>query len=258
MSARRYTGRMKSRSPSLALMASLVASFVAGAQPPAAPDAAAPPPPPQYQVEILVFANREFEPSEERFSREPAANELGNPIARRAAPVFDDSTFDVLRPGIPGDTGAEEPAEFRFRLLRPEELQLGAEYQRLARLPAYAPLLHAGWVQPGLPEEQSRPFDLALLGAFNPRGSVRVYLSRFLHVNLDLTYQGSVDTAVAAPAATIELGEFALAPRFTLVTERNVRSGELHYFDHPAFGVLVKITPLPADAPTSPGRRPAA
>ena len=40
----------------------------------------------------------------------------------------------------------------------------------------------------------------------------------------------------------------ALPPRFTLTAERQARSGELHYFDHPAFGLLVKVTPLPPDA----------
>jgi hypothetical protein len=118
-------------------------------------------------------------------------------------------------------------------------------------------LLHTGWVQAGLPEDQAPVFDLATLGSLNPRGTVRLYLSRFLHVNLDLTYQG---TAVAANAAQpTGLDEFAFAPRYKLETERNVRSGELHYFDHPAFGVLVKVTPVPAQSGTgTTGRRPAA
>jgi hypothetical protein len=244
------------------LLAAVAVSFLAAAQPPAPappPDSAAPPPAPQYQVEILIFANREFDPSEERFSHELTANDIDAAATLRDVPVFDESTFGALQPGVPADAAAADTTGFGFRLLRPEELQLRAEYQKLGRIPAYAPLLHGGWVQPGLPEEQSQPIDLAWLGALNPRGSVRVYLTRFLHVNLDLMYQGAADTtATAASAASSELAELALAPRFKLVTERNVRSGELHYFDHPAFGVLVKVTPLPADATTSTGRRPAA
>jgi hypothetical protein len=138
-----------------------------------------------------------------------------------------------------------------FRPLSAAELQLRSEYQRLSRLPDYVPLLHAGWVQAALPEDQAPVFDLAMLGLSNPRGTVRVYLSRFLHVNLDVTYQA------ASPAAgNGELDEFTIAPRYTLLTERNVRSGELHYFDHPAFGVLLKITPLPAQSTSN--RRPPA
>jgi len=241
------------------------------ATPPAPSEATAPPPSqatpdasaspvPQYQVEVLVFANREFDPTEEHFSQELASNVIGTPDTLREAPVFDDSNFGPLAPLEPPplDAPIADPMAFRFRMLRPEELQLGAEYRRLERLEAYAPLLHAGWVQPGLPEEQSRPFDLALVGALNPRGSVRVYLSRFLHVNLDLTYQAAAGAATTDSSSEVsELSEFNFAPRYQLVTERNVRSGELHYFDHPAFGVLVKITPLPAETGIS-GGRPAA
>jgi hypothetical protein len=138
--------------------------------------------------------------------------------------------------------------------LLPAELELRSEYQRLSRDPAYAPLLHAGWVQAGLPEDQAPVFDLASLGTANPRGTVRLYLSRFLHVNLDLTYQAP---AGGAPVNSGDLDEFAIAPRYTLVNERNVRSGELHYFDHPAFGVLVKITPVAAQSGASSRRPPA-
>ena len=242
--------------PLSALLAA-AASFIAIAQTTAVPlSPPAAPPAPQYQVEIIVFANREFDPTEERFPQERGAMPFSASATLREAPVFDETTLPLPQSLLLAPEGVIDATEFRFRLLLPEELQLSAEYQRIRRIPTYLPLLHAGWVQAGLPEEQSRPFDLSLLGALNPRGSIRVYLSRFLHVNLDLTYQGSA--AAAAPAANGGLGEFPLAPSFKLVTERNVRSSELHYFDHPAFGVLVKITPLPADTTTATGRRPAA
>jgi hypothetical protein len=118
--------------------------------------------------------------------------------------------------------------------------------------------VHAGWVQPGLPEDQAKPFDLTMLGVTNPRGYLRVYLSRFLHVSLDISYQDGAAPAARAEPIGNELREIALPPRYRLVTERQARSGELHYFDHPAFGVLVKITPVPTGNPGSTGRRPAA
>ena len=118
--------------------------------------------------------------------------------------------------------------------------------------------LHAGWVQPGLPDDQTKPFDLAQLGVLNPRGSVRVYLSRFLHVSLDLAYQEAAVPELASAAPAGDLREVTFAHRYRLTTERQARSGELHYFDHPAFGVLVKITPVPTGNAPSTGRRPAA
>jgi len=236
------------------LATALVAAACAGplsAQPAAAPS----PPIPQYQVEIIVFAHREFDAGEERFSQE-----LG-PRTNQSEALLEVPIYVEPSPPLPTDpalAGQPAPVEdpLAFRLLAPEQLQLNAEYRKLTNLGAYRTLVHAGWVQPGLPEDQAKPFDLTLLGVTNPRGYVRVYLSRFLHVGLDISYQDGA----AAPAAADgnELREIALPPRYRLVTERQTRSGELHYFDHPAFGVLVKVTPVPTGNPSSTGRRPAA
>jgi hypothetical protein len=143
---------------------------------------------------------------------------------------------------------------FSVRPLAPEELKLGNEYRRIRALSAYVPLVHAGWVQPGLPEDDATPFDLKTLGVLNPRGTVRVHLSRFLHITLDLTYQAP-SAAPAAAGSSDGLDEIFLAPQYSLKATRNVRSSELHYFDHPAFGALVRVTPVPE--PDAAGRRPA-
>jgi hypothetical protein len=218
-----------------------------------------PPGPPLYQVEVLIFAYRDFDKNEERFARE--APPRGADEARRPVPVFDESTLEPLEPapGAPGELappGADDPTAtdpLGFRILRPEELQLTAEYRKLERVPTYLALAHGGWVQAGLPEDQSQPFDLAQLGVMNPSGTIRVYLSRFLHVTVDLSYRDTLHGAAAAPAGG--LAEVDIAPRYDLDAQRQTRSGELQYFDHPAFGVLVKVTPVPG---TQRGTRPAA
>ncbi len=227
----------------------------------------------RYQVEIIVFANRDFDRNEERFEEEltPSANALLEPLL--PSPTFEEPSFaptpeeSVAAPPLEEtplleEIPLEEPVEdpLAVRTLTPDELQLGPQYRRLQNLGAYTPLVHGGWVQPGLPEEQSVSFDLGQLGALNPRGTVQVYLSRFLHVNIDLTYKEPAPNVVASPAAFgNEIRELTLAPRYRLVTQRQLRSGELHYFDHPAFGVLLKVTPVPtAPKDVSPGGRPAA
>jgi hypothetical protein len=222
---------------------------------------------PRFMVEIIVFANRDFDPGEERFAQEFAPIQVGQTEVLPDLPIVEEPDLQPA-PESPAVTEREAesapaaelaPAEdpLAVRIMAPEELALGNEFRRLTNLSAYHPLVHAGWVLPGLPEEQSVAFDLGSLGVTNPRGTVRVYLSRFLHVSLDLTYQDGADSAV--PTSDGELKEISLAPRYRLVTQRQVRSGELHYFDHPAFGVLVKITPVPVETDTSSaGRRPAA
>lgn len=244
--------------------ASIACATLSLAQAQQAP-AADPAPIPRYEVEVIVFGHRNFDPTEESF--EQTLNGFdGAPAALREVPSFDESTFaprdapqtPVFEPLAEVDPlAAERALALRVRPLRPDELKLGVEYRKLRAISAYEPLVHVGWVQPGLPETDAVPIDLGTLGILNPRGTVRVHLSRFLHITLDLTYQAK---GSAAPAATATAGdgldEIVLAPQFRLQATRSARSNELHYFDHPAFGVLVRVTPVPAEV--SGGRRPAA
>jgi len=233
---------------------------------------------PQFQVEVLVFTHRDFDASEEQFAledrRKPAPEEslrsfdtlAGGVLFDADAPVSLDTSPRVTDNTAPvepdaaavADAAAVPENEFRFRVLRPEELQLTNQYRVLARLPAYHPLVHGGWVQLGLPDSATIPVDLGVLGVANPAGTVRLSLTRFLHVKLDLTY---IDTQAAqrAPApAPGDLTELPIAPRYHIDAERTTRSGEVHYFDHPAFGVLIKVTPVKAESNATPGPRPAA
>jgi hypothetical protein len=253
-----------------------LAGVSAAQNPPPAPTLTAAPTPqraaPQFQVEVLIFTHRDFDPGEEQFAlearRAPAPEQ---PL--RALDAFEDGvTFDpdapvsleVPPPAADGAPPLEPDAattpenEFTFRVLRPEELQLTSQYRVLARLPAYHPLVHGGWVQLGLPDNEALPIDLGVLGIANPAGTIRLSLTRFLHVKLDLTYVDTQGVQAGLAPASGELTELPIAPRYHLDAERTTRSGELHYFDHPAFGVLIKVTPVKADSNTAPGPRPAA
>jgi hypothetical protein len=249
----------------LAAAAALLASAAAAQAPP--PPAAELELPPRYEVEVLIFANRSFDPTEERFEYAPSGFGADASTQLQEAPVFDDAWLDALRdgppqtqspppqPSTPEPTAPPDPlAEQRAALaaalrvvpLRPEELKLTSEYRRLQALAAYEPLVHFGWVQPGLPEADAPPFDLKTLGVLNPYGTVRVHLGTVrLHITLDLLYQATT-AAAQSPGTGDGLDEIALTPQYRLRATRSARSNELHYFDHPAFGVLVRITPVPA------------
>ena len=131
----------------------------------------------------------------------------------------------------------------------------------LRRSNGYRPLLHWRWIQPGWDRNQARPLHVqvpagsalpltqpsalaskaemqrlrgltdpsAVTGAGLPLldGTVSLSRSRFLHLAADLVY---VDPATGIP--------------MQLKESRRMRSNELHYLDHPRFGVLVQVTPL--------------
>ena len=136
-----------------------------------------------------------------------------------------------------------------YRLMKSSNLALGEVRSRLRRSAHYRPLVHAGWRLPGLPRRAARPVHVGRslddgevraaegvgAGRSSVHGTVTVSLARFLQVDVDLLYHRPASSEAAAPSS---------APtRFRLVSERRMRSGELHYVDHPLFGVLVLLTP---------------
>ena len=186
------------------------------------------------------------------------------PLPDQDAPESDPLAGGATDPGaIAGDE--PEPATVRagptFRVLRSDELELRGALQRLQRDADYTPLAHGGWIQATYSPEQAVPVDISLLGTVNPVGTVTLHLSRFLHVTVDLVYRAPPEppSIQAASAADGVLSELTLPLRYALRIQRRVRSGEVHYLDHPAIGLLVLVRPAPAEAPgTGPPRGPAA
>jgi hypothetical protein len=244
---------------------------------------------PRYQVEILAFAYHAFDPTEEQFERLPplAPQHAFDPppmeeippaaqvppgetfhvppaeVREATEPMVTERLLQSLTPLEPEPTASNEPVgpdgsrtsveePFWFRILTAEELELTDAYLTLERLDAYTPLAHGGWVQEGLPEERARPFQLSMLGALNPAGTIQLHVSRFLHLSVDLDYR-TRRSQTAAPFSSVgsSLEPLALPSHYELRAQRRTRSGELHYFDHPAFGVLLVVRPDPEEAAES-------
>jgi hypothetical protein len=95
--------------------------------------------------------------------------------------------------------------------------------------------------------------DAAGTGAVGPPapivdGTLRLVVSRYLHAEVDLLYRDpspDADTRTyRRPGLLVPEGaERQLPAGFRLQTSRRMRSGEIHYIDHPRFGVLVFVNP---------------
>ena len=160
-------------------------------------------------------------------------------------PSLDGAVEIVRSPG--GEAGGAARA---YRLVNRSALALDGVWRSLRRSARYRPFLHVGWRLPGLSHGAARPVHVGPrlgdrgAGGAGPgggerptvQGTVKVSVARYLHVKLDLVYRrpgnGEAETPNAVPA------------RFRLVSERRMRYGELHYIDHPLFGVLMRIRPL--------------
>jgi Peptidoglycan-binding protein, CsiV len=93
----------------------------------------------------------------------------------------------------------------------------------------YRVLVSRHWQQTADAKSETKP---VLLESADHRldGTFRFYLSRFLHVDMNLILQEKPgDDAAATPA-------------FRLSEHRRVKLQDINYFDHPKFGVLVRVT----------------
>ena len=149
-----------------------------------------------YMVEIIVFDTPGNEGLDvEHWPADPG--ELSIEGAVELAPALQDA------PG--GDVHA-------FRYLDRADLSLSPVRNTLRRSARYRPLLHAGWWVPGHPPNAARPvrlgtrLDPTAAGNGNDppavRGTVKVSVARYLHVELDLFYRLSGDDMAAAPEGT--------------------------------------------------------
>jgi hypothetical protein len=159
---------------------------------------------------------------------------------------------------------AESPIrEFELVRLAEDELTLDKIARQFALLDVYETIMHFGWTQPTYPEAETAPIELRVFG--DPpeglEGSLKLYLSRYLHLVVDLALDAPIDSD--APVANDQpvysddptysfgdsrprfndvYGRAPLPTRYRIQEDRIVRNGELRYFDHPKFGVLAKIT----------------
>ncbi len=80
-------------------------------------------------------------------------------------------------------------------------------------------------------------------------GIFKLHLGRYLHVEADLLYRSQTEPQENNTFfMTLDESE---QPQtlFRMHQKRRMRSGELHYFDHPMFGLLVKIIPYELPKP---------
>lgn len=132
---------------------------------------------------------------------------------------------------------------------------------------------HKAWVEPIQEQENAivHPLDIRLADKFDIHlsGSINLYRSRFLHINTDLVMQHNDPIGqVSLEALQQDFAGVESDQRSDVVTHaaleifadetpqvipiraahikqsRRMRSGELHYIDHPFLGIVVRATPV--------------
>lgn len=190
-----------------------------------------------YRVEMLFFVHQN-----------PGAAQAEHWSSEAPPPSITDAV-DLGNPDAEG-----------FSSLSSSTFKLGGARNALEQSPDYRVLEHLSWRQPGLPPDSARPVHIEAGPDYSGRfpqsqrdkfreadngyeptdftdslrqleGMVEVKLRRYLHVETDLVYRqpgGEANRLIEARVRNF----------------RRMRSGELHYLDHPLLGILVQITPV--------------
>ncbi|MCP3850613.1 MAG: hypothetical protein GY694_10300 [Gammaproteobacteria bacterium] len=124
-------------------------------------------------------------------------------------------------------------------------------------------LAHFGWTQRSLSKNRALPIRITSNPYSEtpmPSGELKLYVTRYLHLMIDLqssecTYPSTkavataVDTAVETEVETevetaVESDETQCTNQvYRFAQNRKMRSRELHYIDNPLYGLLVYVTP---------------
>lgn len=207
---------------------------------------------PWYQVELYIF-------------RQPASK--SNELWPIKDPIdFASSTGFMTIDPVPMDSG-----DIPFQQMAMKDIQSYDIGQRLIESRNYEMLYKAAWRQPFV-DRATAP--TVFISAGNPQasnrreleGTLRLHKGRYLHVDAhlvlgkyeehfqeivatqaqptDSTYQSSYPSqsnSYDLPETLVTTPGVIALEMFELKESRRMRSGELHYLDHPKFGMLIQI-----------------
>lgn len=117
-----------------------------------------------------------------------------------------------------------------------ENSDLTKAYEMLDSDSNYRVLMHKQWLQYASPQSDSKLVRLSTVDG-ELDGTLKFFVSRFLHVDLNLVYQVKASTSIFQVGDAEDNSMIA----FQLREKRRIRSNEIQYFDHPKFGALVKV-----------------
>ena len=149
-------------------------------------------------------------------------------------------THDTVNTSLAGLKDAIIPAA-----ATPSEMILTDAVATLERHDRFRVLAHKGWIQ--IAEAKSDSKMVRIQGG-NPDeldGTLRFYMSRYLHLDINMLYSETATGGIffAADSAAADKMSYRIS------VQRRIKSQETHYFDHPKFGVLVRVKPLQTGKP---------
>jgi hypothetical protein len=171
----------------------------------------------------------------------------------------------------------EQPELIPFLQLGKEKLRLDDIHRILKLSREYRPLAHLAWQHPGQSSRRARAVHLqsfkslatnehATLKSENINGidesamisddiyqmlnldfegTLRLRSSKFLHIDIDIAYFSEFLSETAETMSEPDsLHHQSTADYVRLQESRKIKLNEIHYFDHPLFGVVLRVSRL--------------
>jgi hypothetical protein len=118
-----------------------------------------------------------------------------------------------------------------YETVSPEDMNLHGSYVQLSRARSYQALMHVAWVQPVKENRLSTAVQISNEdGTIN--GFFRLQRGHLVHMIADIEYSPASYDADADPVI------------FRLNEKRRFKLNEIHYLDHPKFGIIARISPV--------------
>lgn len=180
-----------------------------------------------YQIELYIFAHKAFD---------------DQPAGSNKAAFWPKKTIDIAVESIQAERSIALPSgsEYfeNFAMVSNDELKSPQILNGLGSSRRHRLLYHAAWQQQVLTQSNAIPIKIEGGELFGDEhyelfGSLTFHISRYLHLSSDLylnEWQYN-DEAV----------RWQILQQYGLQGSLRMRSGEVHYLDHPAFGLAVII-----------------
>lgn len=175
---------------------------------------------PRYTIEVMVFENYALKGwTEEHWPEEIPTVSIGN------------STALSTRGSSPLYIGAGQKS-------------LDQAAKRMSN--GYRVLFHQAWSQNAYASKNAPKvlIESNAQGGTQLLGTVKLIKTRFAHVEVDLEFDRIIPSQIKEAFAKnqqLSLAELPSRWRFHLKESRKIQSRQLHYIDHPLFGVLVQV-----------------
>ena len=173
-----------------------------------------------YQVELIVF--QQHGATSERFYQ--TAHRIVWP--RRLVELSGYASLQALQ---------ANPVS--YRKIRSADWTLHWSERQLKRA-GYAPILHVSWLQQVGKNRVSNAVHIYTTdgqGDYPLNGYVRIQRGNYLHLLVDLEYTRDITDSDSGAFRSVV---------YRLQEKRRIKLNEIHYLDHPRFGVIAEVRPV--------------